>query len=531
MPSSATGPGDSQVKRVSSSDVDERLAALLANASAIAAIASAVEGTLGPKGLNSMLVDRFGDVTITNDGATILEKIDVNHPAAQLLINTARAQAEQIGDGTTTATILAAAMVAQGVMQVQRGVPVSKVIEGVEFATQVALDALEAAAQPVALDDPLLAKAARVAGRQQDDLAYLAVTAARLIPPAKLVEDPAFRLGKRIIAREGAENEVVSGVILDKQRLNRQMPVEVAPVKLLLLDDALEPEEMEQEALGTEAGFQRYLQLQADFQEQLKKLSYLGVNCVMTARGISERAEEALLEQGVLAVRRVSRRELAEIAQHVGARLVKRTALRRSAGDLAKNLGSAERVEEDERLGLLRVTGGGGETTATMVVGAATRAVRDERRRIAEDAASAVQAALQGGLLPGGGAAEIAAMRHVASRRSEAAGMAAYGVDCVLEALKRPLAQIVANAGFNPLEKVEEVIARGADNPRLAVDCDTGQLADMLELGVVDAAPVKLHALQAAAEIACAVLRINTIIRKRDERAPVDADSDFTAGA
>lgn len=523
---SGTGPGDSQVKRVSATEVDERLAALLANAGAIAAIASAVEGTLGPKGLNSMLVDRFGDVTITNDGSTILEKIDVSHPAANLLINTARAQAEQIGDGTTTATVLAAALIAEGVKQVQRGVPVTKVIEGLEFGINAALDALEAAAIPVTLDDDLLSQAALIAGRGEEDLAYLAVTAARCIPPAKLVDDAVFRLGKRILACEGAENEVLAGIVLEKQRLNQQMPTVAAPARLLLLDDALEPEEVEAEALGTEAGFQRYLQLQSEFQEHLKKLVFLDVNCVMAARGISEQAEETLLEHGVLAVRRVARHDLAEVARHTGARLLKRSALVRSARDLEKNLGTAERVEEDERLGQLRVLGGGGETTATIIVGAATRAVRDERRRIAEDAASAVQAALQGGLLPGGGAAEIAALRRVLARRGEVAGMAVYGVDCVVEALKRPLAQIVANAGFNPLEKVEAVIAASTDNPHLGVDCDSGELADMLALGVVDAAPVKFHALHAAGEIAVAVLRINTIIRKRDERTETNVETD-----
>ncbi len=523
MPS--PGPGDSQVKRVSATDVDERLAALNANAAAITAIASAVEGTLGPKGLNSMLVDRFGDVTITNDGSTILEKIDVNHPAAQLLINTARAQAEQVGDGTTTATILAAALVAEGVKQVQRGVPVTKVIEGIEFGVERALEALETAARGVALDDPLLARAALVAGRQQEDLAYLALEAAKRIPLSKLTDDPAFRLGKRIVAREGAENEVVAGVILEKQRLNQQMPLVAAPARILLLDDALEPESVDQEALGTEAGFQRYLQLQTEFQECLKKLNYLGVNCIMAARAISEHAEELLLDHDILAVRRVSRRDLAEVARHTGARLLKRTALRRPPAELERSLGGAERVEEDERLGLLRVTGGKGETTATMIVGAATRAVRDERRRIAEDAASAVQAALQGGLLPGGGAAEIAAFHSLAAQRAEAAGMTAYGVDCVLEALKRPLAQIVANAGLNPLEKVEEVIARSGVGGSWAVDCDTGQVADMFALGVVDAAPVKLHALHAAGEIACAILRINTIIRKKDEQVQPETEA------
>ena len=124
--------------------------------------------------------------------------------------------------------------------------------------------------------------------------------------------------------------------------------------------------------------------------------------------------------------------------------------------------------------------------------------------RIAEDAACAVQSSLRGGVLPGGGAAEIGALSAVQECRALASGMTAYGLDCVLEALKQPLAQIVANAGYNPLEKVEEVLAMASRNPAVALDCDTGQVADMYERGVVDAAPVKVHALQAAGEIACA---------------------------
>jgi len=497
---------------------EERLSALAGNAAAIAAVAGAVEGTLGPRGLNSMLVSRHGEVTITNDGSTILQQIEVNHPAARLLIATARAQDEQVGDGTTTATILAAALVAEGVKQVERGVPVTRVIEGMKVGLAAATEALREATRPVTLDDPLLRQAALVAGRGEADLADLVLQAARRLPQEKLLHDPAFRLGDRLTAIEGAGNEVLDGLIVEKQRLSKQMPLEVAPARLLLLDDALEPEEIEQEALATEAGFERYLELQREFLDHLGKLAELQVNCVMAQRGIADAAEEALAEQGVLAVRRVTRRDLAAVARLTGARPLKRSALRRPVAELTPLMGQADRVAEDERQGHLRISGGAGESTATIIVSAATAEVRQERLRIAEDAAAAVQAALRGGVLPGGGAAEIAALPAVQQARQGVAGMTAYGVDCVIEALKRPLAQIIANAGYNPLEKVEEVVARAQPGASLAVDCDTGELADMLELGVVDAVPVKLYALQAAGEIATAILRISTVIRKRDEQ-------------
>jgi len=175
----------------------------------------------------------------------------------------------------------------------------------------------------------------------------------------------------------------------------------------------------------------------------------------------------------------------------------------------------------------LRVLARAGEPMATMLVGAATPEVREERRRVAEDAACAVQAALRGGVTAGGGAAELAAIADVEAARGAAGAMAAYGADCVLAALRAPLAQMVANAGFNPLEKVEAVLAAMAreNSAALAIHCDTGEVTDMLALGVVDPAPVKIHALRAAGEVAEAILRINTIIRKREDDGEAGAAS------
>jgi len=156
---------------------------------------------------------------------------------------------------------------------------------------------------------------------------------------------------------------------------------------------------------------------------------------------------------------------------------------------------------------------------ATILVGASTREVRDERERIAHDAASAVQAVAVGGVVPGGGAAELAAARAVQALRAGMRGMAAYGADCAIEALRVPLMQIVSNAGFNPLEKVEDVLAAQAarESPALAIDCDTGEVTDMMRAGIVDPLPVKKQALRTAFEVAEAILRIDRIIKKRQE--------------
>ena len=511
------------VKQVSkAADVDERLAALLSNAGAVRAVASSVEGTLGPKGLNCMLVDKFGDVTITNDGSTILDKVEANHPAARMLIRTAKAQDEEVGDGTTTVAVLASALLAEGVSQVARGVPVTKVIEGISMGIRKALEVVGSAARPISgWDDPLLWQAAFVSGRESIDIADLVVRAAQLVGEEKL-KDPAFRLADCVVAREGAQNEVFTGLIIEKERMNRQMPRSLDDVRVLVVDDALEPEMVEDDALGTESGFARYVQLQNEFRDDLRKLIDLGIGLVVVHKAVADAAEDILTDEGVLVIRRASSKDIARIVEHTGARTIKRTGLRKPIEELGKFVGKCERVYEDERLEHIRIIGGAGKPAATILVGAATREVKEERERIAEDAAAAVQAVVAGGIVPGGGAIEIAASREVAAMRDGVKGMAAYGVDAVAEALKRPLGQIVTNAGFNPLEKVEDVIAAQAVEGKssLAVNCDTGEVSDMLEIGVVDPAKVKVHALRAAAEIAEAILRINTIIKcKTGEKA------------
>ncbi|ATW28559.1 TCP-1/cpn60 chaperonin family protein [Candidatus Formimonas warabiya] len=501
-------------------EVDERLAALITNANAIRAIASAVEGTIGPKGLDTMLVDKFGSVVITNAGVTILDLMEVSHPAAKMLINVAKAQHQEIGDGTTTATLLAGSLIGCGVEQVMKGVPVARVIEGLRFAAKIALTVFRDQARQVSdVHDPILKQVALIAGREHEDIADLVVEAAALIGREKL-QDKSFKLADTICSTVGAENKVFLGVIVNKERINRQMPKKIENAKILVLDDALEPEEVEDEALGTESGFAKFLELRQEFEQNLRKMVEIGVRVILVDRGVDDFAEEFLTDAGILTVQRVSHKELRRAAEHTGARTLKRTGLRKEPAELIHYLGTARRVYEDEKLGQVLIASGGGKPMATIQVGAATEEVVGERQRIAKDAAASVQVAIQGGVLPGGGAIELAALREVEKNRPQLRGMAAYGMDCVAEALKKPFTQIVANAGFNPLEKLGDVLAAQAETGKfsLAVNCETGQVADMLSLGVIDPALVKIHAFKAASEVAEAILRIDTIIKMKAEK-------------
>jgi archaeal chaperonin len=500
------------------SEVDQHLSALISNSGAIRAITEAVQGTLGPKGLDCMLVDQYGGVMVTNDGVTILKTMDVNHPAARILISAVEHQEEQVGDGTTTAALIAGSLIAEGVNQVIKGVPVIKVIEGMKTGIGKALELLEEAVIPLEdLNSPVLERIALIAGRDHRDLAELIIGAARILGGERLKE-PGFKLADQVVALEGAESELIQGAIIDKEPLNREMPRQITSGKIIILDDALEPHQINYEALGTEAGFQQQLHNEQDLHENIRKLSRLGVKAIFAGRSISDQAEDLLTDLGMIGVQGVAMHEWRRLAELSGARPIKKDSLYKPDEDWQKLAGEAAAIIVDEKFKQIRVIGQPGRKLVTILVGAYTKEVVGERERIAKDAAAAVQAAWCSGVVPGGGSIELGLARKLQGFQPR--GMAAYGYGCVIEALKRPITQICANAGFNPLEKVEEVQAlqEERDSYSLGVNCDTGAVEDLVQLGVWDPYEVKYCAIRSAGEVGEAILRINTIIKMKEEK-------------
>ncbi|MCR8845824.1 TCP-1/cpn60 chaperonin family protein [Paenibacillus sp. SC116] len=511
-------------------DSDERYATLLNNAQAVRTLCSAVEGTLGPKGLDVMLVGAQGDIILTNDGVTILDRMDVTHPVAKLVIQVARAQQQEVGDGTTTATVLAGALVEAGVQQVMRGVPAAKVVAGIQQGIAYASQLL--AERSIALqgwDDSLLRQAVYIAGREQEDIVQLVLDAGKLIGWDTL-KSKTFRLADTVEAHELAENECFEGLLLKQKPLHYEWLSEQSDCRVLVLQDGLVPEELDEQLLSTEAGFQQYMQLQRAFMLQLEQLKQLGVGLIVLERSIHPEAEQFCFDHEIMVVQRVSREQVKRVAQLTGAKPLKRTALSKAGNELEAMLGQTPAVRYDERLERVRLyappqptpsawsPAAGAAKQVTMLVGASTREIVGERARIAADAASALQAAIQGGILPGGGTAELAVSYALERYRETVRGMEAFGIAAVAEALRKPMAQVVLNAGYNPLEKLEEARAAqtAAGNDAIGIDCDTGALLPVMEAGIVDPARVKLYALRAAGEVAAAVLRIHTVIKMRD---------------
>ncbi|WP_054956681.1 TCP-1/cpn60 chaperonin family protein [Paenibacillus dakarensis] len=500
-------------------DGDDRHSTLINNSNAVRAVTSAVEGTLGPKGLDVMLVGSRGEVVITNDGVTILDKMDVSHPAARLLIQVARAQQEKIGDGTTTATVLAGALVQEGVAQIVRGVPASKVVEGMRQGIEMALRFLSDRVRVIeGLDDPLLERTAFVAGRERRDVVGLVMEAAAKAGIDQL-RNPSYSLADSVIALEKAENEVFEGILLRQKPLLAREQQVYSDAKVLVLQDALEPDNLDEELLTTEAGFARYMDLRSVFASDLERLSELSVKLILLEKGIHPDAEQFCLDHGIMVVPRVARVDLRRVCDMTGAVPVRRTALHKDPEQLRSVLGFTPQAEYDESLERVRLQGGNsGERVVSIIIGASTSEVVGEAARIACDAASALQAAVVGGVLPGGGTSELSVSYELERHREVQKGMEAFGIEAVSTALRRPMSQILLNAGYNPLEKMEEVraaqIRLGTDS--MGVDCDTGVIINYEDRGIVDPAPVKLHGLRAAGEVAAAVLRIHHVIKMRE---------------
>jgi len=506
-------------------EIDDRFKTLVNNTTAARVISQAVEGTIGPKGLDTMMVDSYGNVVVTNDGVTILSLMEINHPAARMIINAAKAQQEEVGDGTTTATIMASAIISEGLNQVLKGVPVTRVLEGIRIGTTHGVEEIKRCSRQVSgWEDPLLLDVATIAGRGDPELARLVIAAGSLIGPNK-IREAGFRFEDSVIAQEGAVSEVISGVIINKQPVNQDMPSRVKNARILILYDALKPEDLGEGALYTESGFQKHMELKEAYYQNLLKMKDMGINLVLVDRSIDDLAEEVLTDAGVMVVQQVSYRELQRACEHTGARMIKRNALHREPAQLERYLGWAELAEYNEVLENIRITGGGGQRIATILVGAATSEVVEERERMAKDAAAAVQAAFKDGVVPGGGAIEVWVASSMQNLARKVKGMTSYGVQCVKESLEKPFACIMNNAGLNPLEKLVELTSLQHENQSCewVVDCDTGQVVETGKTGIWDPALVKIKALQAASEVAMAVLRINTVIKKRESPEPQGA--------
>ncbi len=495
---------------------------LLNNLNIVKSIAEAVKGTFGSQGLDVMLVDEFGNYTITNDGVKILSLIETNHPAAKILIEAAKSQEEQIGDGTTTVTILVEALLSEAVKQVEKGVPIPKLIEGLKLGLNQAKSKLYELTDRIDnLQDHKLRAACLIAGRGETELVDLLLKAAEMSGSEKLKEKD-FKFAKTIIAKNQTKSQIIEGIILNKNRVNSAMPASLNQVKVFIIDDAVIPEDFPQEAISTEQGFAHFKQLQVNFLAGIKQLIDLKVNLVLIGGNLHPYAEELFTQANIMAVQRVRKTELYRAIQFTGAKLASRRTLNLTAIELEKFCGFIDSVTEDQNLDLIRLEGclAAERQANTIIIGATMEALLEEKERIASDIASSLQACLKEGVVAGGGATELALSYFLSNLKKDSnqnSSFVHYGIDCWIEALKAPFSQISQNLGLNPLEKLAQVLMAQANTKSfsLGINAENGKLACMKELGVFDPLSVKLLALTAACEVTIQLLKVNIIIKSK----------------
>ncbi len=495
------------------------------NIMAARVIAESVRSTLGPRGMDKMLVDSLGDVVITNDGVTILKEIDVEHPAAKMVIEVAKTQDNEVGDGTTTAVVLAGEFLKRAEELLEQEIHPAIVSNGYRLAADKAIEILDELAIPISPDDEeilkkiamtaMTGKGAEVAIERLAEIAVKAVKSVAEEVNGKIEVDSEY---VKIEKRQGGsidETELIDGVVLDKEVVHPSMPKKIKDAKILLLDSALEVKETETDAkirITDPEMLQKFVEQEEKMlKDMVDKIINAGANVVICQKGIDDLAQYYLAKAGVLAVRRVKKSDIEKLAKATGARV--HTELREVKPE---DLGYAALVEErkigDEKM--VFITGCKNPKAVTVLIRGGTEHVVDEVSRGVEDAIRVVECALEDGkVVAGGGAPEIEMslkLREWAPTLGGREQLAVEAFATALEIIPRTLAE---NAGIDPIDVLVELkSAHEKGEKNAGVDVETGKIVDMKEAGVIEPLRVKTQAIASATEVAVMILRIDDVI-------------------
>lgn len=512
------------------------------NIAAARAVADSVRSTLGPKGMDKMLVDGSGDVIVTNDGATILWELDIENPVAKMIVEVARAQDDEVGDGTTTAVVIAGELLKKAEGLLEKGVHPTIIVQGYKQAEKKAEEILNSVAVTVsAKDQEILSKISQTAmtGKGVESLksklSQICIDAAKAIEEGGKVDVENRVKVIKISGGSLSDSTLNYGVVIEKERLNSEMPKKVTNAKIALLDGTLELKKLATDAKITITDSNELMSFKASetkvLQQQVESLVNAGANVIFCQKGIGVTASNLLAKHGVLATRRVSDEDMKMLALATGAKVI---------GDSmeakAEDLGFAELVEE-HKVGddhMIYVQGCKNPKAVSIMVHGGTDIFLDEIERAFNDALRAVGDVLSSGkIVPGGAAPEVEVsegLRRYAATLTGREQLAVAAFADAVEAVPRTLAE---NAGMNVVDVLVEMRAKhGANGVNVGIDVK-GKTADMIEMGVVEPLKVKVQALKSATEATTMILRVDDVIAaKREEMRPKPGQSphDYTRG-
>ncbi len=500
--------------------------ALRANMMAAITVAEMLRTTYGPKGMDKMLVDTLGDVTITNDGATILDKMDLQHPAAKMLVQIAKGQDEEVGDGTKTAVIFAGELLKNAEDLLAKGIHPTIIVSGYKKALEESARFLDKIADPIDVNDEgVLRKVASTALTSKavhgarDHIAEIAVKAVRQIAEKRGDKWYIDIDNIQVIKKHGAslrDTKLIYGIILDKEVVHPGMPKRVKDAKIALIDAPLEIEKPEIDAeirINDPLQMRRFLEEKERLlQNVVSKIAEAGANVVICQKGIDDVAQHFLAKRGILAVRRVKRSDMEKLERATGGRIIS------NIEDLTeKDLGYAELVEE-RKVGedkMVFIEGTKNPKAVSILVRGGLERLVDEAERALRDALSAVADAIKDGkIVYGGGAAEIELAKYLREYATKVGGKEQLAIEAFAKALEGIIASLIENAGLDPVEYIMKLRAahRGPEGCRYGIDVFSGDIVDMKKLGVIEPLSVKVNAIKAGTEAATLILRIDDVI-------------------
>ena len=493
-----------------------------ANITAARAVAEAVRTTLGPKGMDKMLVDSLGDVVITNDGATILDEMQIEHPAAKMMVEVAKTQDKEVGDGTTTAVVIAGELLKKAEEMLDQDIHPTVITKGYRLAKFEALKVLDRIAVPITMNDTdrlekiantaMTGKSAEKASRELSQLCVAAIR--KVAEKAGRVDTDNIKIEKKAGGSIN-DSKLIEGIIIDKEVVHSAMPKETKSARILLLESALEIKELESDAkisIDSPEKMQAFLEEESRMlREMVDKVVKSGASVVFCQKGIDDSAQHQIAKAGILAARRVKKSDMEALEKATGAKIVS------SLDDLSKtDLGFAGVVQERKVSGdrMIFVEACKEPKALTLLIRGGTEHVVDEVERAVEDAVKGLASALElGKVVAGGGAVEIEVARGLKKYAETFKGREQLAVTAFADALEVIPRSLAENAGLDPIDKLAALRAehdKGA--ARKGLDVISGEIAEMDKLGVIEPLKIKLQAVQSASEVAEMILRIDDVI-------------------
>ncbi len=500
------------------------------NIAAAIAIADAVRSTLGPRGMDKMLVDSLGEVVVTNDGATILKELEVEHPAAKMLVEVAKTQDNEVGDGTTTAVILAGELLKRAGELADKNVHPTVITLGYKIAEDKAFKLLDEFAISVKPDDVQMLKnvaATAISGKNvgggNEYLADLAVKSVRMV--AEKVDD-SYRVDTdniKIEKKHGgsvSESEIISGFVIDKERVHPRMPSIVKEARIALITQALEIKKTEVSSsiqIKDPSQIQKFLDQEDEtLKEMADQITSAGANVVICEKGISDSVQHYLAKAGIYAVQRAKKSDMEKLARATGGKLIANTR------DLGKpDLGYAKEVEQRKisTEEMTFITGCKDPKSVTVLLRGGTEHVVEELEAAFTDAMRVVAVAVEDGkVVPGGGAVETHISMRLRDFSSSVGGREQLAVDAFATALEYIPRTLAENSGLDPVDLLLELKSRHSKGKGVCYDgisVEDGKIKDMLKLKVIEPVRVKRQAISSAAEVANMILRIDDVIASK----------------